>query len=115
MQTTLAELWSPSEPDVMDISGRLDDGTAPHVEEDALLCIGSGTRRMVLNCGELNYITGAGMRALLTLARAMEATDGRLAICGLQPQIEEMFAITGFGAIIPVYGDSIEAGAALAA
>jgi stage II sporulation protein AA (anti-sigma F factor antagonist) len=114
MQSALAEVWTPFEPDVMDIAGRLDDGTAPMLAEDALLCIQSGSRRMVLDCSNLTYITACGLRAILTVAREMKAADGSLAICELQPQVEEIFQVTGFDGLIPVYKDRTEAIVALA-
>ena len=46
MQKVLAESWTPSEADVMDLPSRLDDGTSPHIEQDVTLCIESGSRRM---------------------------------------------------------------------
>ncbi|MGE3623362.1 MAG: STAS domain-containing protein [Bdellovibrionales bacterium] len=111
----LAETWTPSGPDVMDITGRLDDGTSPLIEEDALLCIQSGARRMILDCRDLHYITGAGTRALIAIARAMQQAEGTLAVCHLQPQVEAMFRATGIDRIIPVFADQDEATAALAA
>lgn len=114
MQTALATHWSPSEADVMEITGRLDDGTAHAVGEDVRLCIESGARRMVLDCRDLTYISGAGLRAMLDMARAMQDAEGRLVVCDLQPQVEEMFEACGFNAFIPVYGDQSDAVAALA-
>jgi anti-anti-sigma factor len=114
MPIAQTEPWFLLEPEVMEITGRLDDATAPITEEDALLCIRSGARRMVIDGRNLTYVSGAGMRALLTLARVMQRAGGRLVACTLQPQVAEMFAASGFHAIIPVYNDRDEAIAALA-
>lgn len=107
------EAFSPAEPEVMELSGRLDGGTAPSVEEDALLCISSGARRMVLDCGNLFYITGAGLRAFLNVARALEVMQGKLAVCNLQPQVRDMFDACGFRTVIPAFANQNEAIAAL--
>jgi anti-anti-sigma factor len=115
MQNALAQNPMPIEPEVMEISGRLDDGSAYMVEEDGLLCIESGARRMVLDCEKLSYITGAGMRAFLTLARALQEAGGHLAACNLQPQVADMFDACGYNAIIPIYRDLDEVFAVLAA
>jgi len=114
MQPASVEPWIPSEPDVMEIEGRLDGHTATTVEEDVRLCIESGARRMVLDCSNLFYISGAGLRTVLTLARAMQIARGRFAVCDLQPQVEEMFAASGLTAVIPVYGSRNDAIAAFA-
>jgi anti-anti-sigma factor len=113
MPPVFNEPYGPSEPDVMEIAGRLDDGTASNVEEDIRLCIESGARRMVLDCRDLSYISGAGLHTVLDLARMMQAAEGRLVLCGLQPQVEEMLEVSGFDAIIPVYKNRGEAIVAL--
>jgi anti-anti-sigma factor len=114
MPPTTAQPWFLSEPDVMEIEDRLDSNTAGSVEEDALLCIESGARRMVLDCHNVSYVSGAGLRAILSLAHAMQIAQGRFIVCGLQPQVEEMFEAVGLSAFIPVYDDQSAALAALA-
>lgn len=109
MATALAESWVPDEPDVMEVTGRLDSATAPRVEEDVFLCIHSGARRMVLDCRELSYVTSAGLRAILAMARAMQKAGGRFAVCDLQPQVEAIFEASGFKTMIPVFSDRNEA------
>jgi hypothetical protein len=69
------------EPEIMEVSGYLDSNTAPQVE----------------------YITGAGMRSILVMARAMKAVDGRFAVCGLQPQVKAMLQACGYDRVIPLY------------
>jgi anti-sigma B factor antagonist len=109
MKSALAEAWTPTEPDIMDVAGRLDDGTAQTLEEDALLCIQSGARRLVLDCRDLSYVTAAGLRTIAAVARAMKQVDGVFALCELQPQVEQMLDKTGFLALIPVFGSRHEA------
>ncbi|MDX2028448.1 MAG: STAS domain-containing protein [Alphaproteobacteria bacterium] len=103
------------EPGIMEISRYLDSASAREVEEDVSLCIQSGAREMVLDCAKLHYITGAGMRAILAMARDMQAVEGKLAVCNLQPQVREMFEACGYDKIIPIYGDRDEAVARIAA
>ncbi len=114
MQTALAESWIPPEPDIMDVEGRLDGQTASIFQEDCLLCIESGARRMALDCGGLSYISSAGLQAFMIVAAAMQKREGRLVVCDLQPQVEEMFAATGLHSFIPVHPDRDDALLALA-
>ena len=112
MATNLAEAWVPTEPDVMEVTGRLDDSAAARVEEDVLLCIQSGSRRMVLDCRDVPYATASGMRAILAMARAMRKAGGLFGVCELQPQVDAMFVANGFDQIIPVFSNQKEAIAA---
>jgi len=114
MQNAAATSWA-FEPDIMDISGRLDDGTAPALEEDALLCIRSGARRMIFDCRELTYVTAAGLRAMLNVAREMQMFQGSFGVCELQPQVEDMLRVTGLCEMISIFGSRNEAITALAA
>jgi anti-anti-sigma factor len=101
------------EPEIMEVSGYLDSNTAPDLEEDVMLCIQSGAREMILDCTNLGYITGAGMRAMLTMTRTMRAVEGRFAVCGLQPQVKAMLEACGYDSIIPIYDSRNEAIAAV--
>lgn len=102
---TLRSTKSPSslpEPEIMEVTGYLDSNTAPQIEEDVMLCIQSGSREMILDCTRLSYITGAGMRAILIMMRAMKTVGGRFAICGMQPQVRAMLEACGYDRIVPV-------------
>ena len=115
MPHMLAEEWVPDEPNVMEITGRLDDHSATRLEEDVYLCIKSGARRMVLDCSNLTYISAAGLRAILKLARAMQLAGGNLVVCHLQPQVAGMFKAIGCQYMVPVFSDRNEAFTAMAA
>jgi len=115
MQTATTQSWNLTEPEIMEITGRLDSGTAPSMEEDGRTRIQSGARELVLDCGKLHSVTAAGLRAILALARDMRAMRGQFAVCNLQPQVKEMFEACSFDQIIPVYDNQDEAVTKLAA
>jgi anti-anti-sigma factor len=100
---------TPDEPAIMEVMGYLDSNTALQVEEDVMLCIQGGAREMILDCARLNYITGAGMRAILIMARAMKAVEGRFAVCSLQPQVKAMMEACGYDRIVPIFDNREQA------
>ena len=51
---------------------------------------------VVLECTRMTYINSAGFREILMLARRMGEHGGRLALCGLSPQIRRSFESVGF-------------------
>ena len=112
--SSLEQLQIP-ELEIMDMPRRMDGDTALQIEEDILLCIQSGAREMLLDCANLDYVTGAGMQTFLRLAREMQAVSGKLAICNLHPQVREMFEMCGLESMIPVYEDQAAAKFAMAA
>jgi anti-anti-sigma factor len=94
--------WDVKEPAIMEIQGRLDVLNAAEIEEDVRLCIESGARDMVLDCAMLEALTGAGLRAMLAMARAMKQAGGKLSIFGLNGQPLEIYQACGYDQIIPV-------------
>jgi stage II sporulation protein AA (anti-sigma F factor antagonist) len=115
MPVTDHQSWSVSEPEIMELSGRIDSLTSSEIEEDILLCIQSGGRDMVLDCRNVSYITGTGMQSLLRVAREMQNARGKLAICNLQPQVRELYEFCGMESAIPAYETLVDACEALAA
>jgi len=97
--------WRVTEPAIMDTDRYLSSANAPDFEEDVRLCIESGERNMVLNCANLTYLTGAGLRAFLNVAGMMEKAGGTMSVQGLKGQPREIFAATGMESMIPSLDD----------
>ncbi len=83
--------------------GRLDSTSSPAVESQALGVIDGGARRLLIDFVELDYMSSAGLRMTLTVAKRMKAAGGRLAFCSLKPQIAEIFQISGVDAILDIH------------
>jgi anti-anti-sigma factor len=83
--------------------GRLDSATGPAFENDLLGQIDSGRLRLLLDFSDLQYISSAGLRIVLLAAKRMKTAGGRLALCSLNPQIAEVFEISGFSRILDIH------------
>lgn len=57
---------------------------------------------VVLECTRMTYINSAGFREILILARRMDERGGRLALCGLSPQIRRAFEVVGFDRVLDI-------------
>ena len=84
-------------------SGRLDSASSPALERQAFDCIDAGARLLLIDFVGLDYISSAGLRAALAVAKRMSAAGGRLALCSLSPQVAEVFEISGVDAIIEIH------------
>ena len=98
--------WLVTDPGIMETDRYLSSANAPDLEEDVRLCIQSGARNMVLNCASLAYLTAAGLRAFLTIARMMQDVEGALSIQGLKGQPRAIFNAAGMDAFLPVMDDA---------
>ncbi|MEJ0052424.1 MAG: STAS domain-containing protein [Methylovirgula sp.] len=82
--------------------GRIDSATGPAFERDVLQQIEGGHRRLLLDFADLVYISSAGLRIVLLAAKRMKSAGGRLVLCSLNPQINEVFEISGFSRILDI-------------
>ena len=93
--------------------GRLDSASSPTLEREAFEVIDGGGRRLLIDFHGLDYISSAGLRAALAVAKRMSAVGGRLALCSLSPQIAEVFEISGVNAILDIHPSAESATARL--
>lgn len=92
-----------AEPRIVKPKGRLDAATGPALEAELAAATGGGGARLLLDFSELVYISSAGLRVVLLAAKKVKASNGRLALCSLNPQIAEVFKISGFDVIIDIH------------
>ena len=53
-----------------------------------------GLRKLLLNFGNVEYLSSAALGKLITLNKKLQAVGGRLILCNIDPQIYEVFEIT---------------------
>ena len=94
---------------VLRLAGKLDAAAAPSVEKQGLQAIQDGSRRMVLSLGEVEFISSAGLRAILNLVKKQSAGGGVLALCGPTPAVQEILKLAAFDTFISIYPDEAAA------
>jgi len=99
------EILKRKEKDVLVISlkGRLDAVTTPLLEKDLTELMAGGERFLVLNLKDLEYISSAGLRAILAATKRLKEKQGKLLLASLRSVVREVFDISGFSSIIPVF------------
>ncbi len=93
---------------VLHMRGRLDAATAAEFDAMAETLSGKEAAKLVLDCGDLAYISSAGLRSILFLAKRIHAAKGVLMFCGLSGMVKEVFDISGFTGMF-VIRDSVDA------
>ncbi|MCE5265763.1 MAG: STAS domain-containing protein [Deltaproteobacteria bacterium] len=93
---------------VFSITGRMDALSAPEVEAKLNPWLEQKQRVLILDLEGLDYISSAGLRVLLFAAKRMKARGGVLFLARLQAGVKQVFEISGFSAILPIY-DTVEA------
>ncbi len=81
------------------LSGRLDTTTAPDFEKE--LGELEGVSELILDFNELEYISSAGLRVLLSAQKKMK-NQGTMKLTGVCDNILDVFEITGFSDILTI-------------
>jgi anti-anti-sigma factor len=87
-------------------TGRIDHASAdafkaalaPH-----LAGVASGRDRAVIDLAGVEYISSVGLRVLMLASKQVKAQGGVLAVADLQPVVREIFEISRFNLVFPVY------------
>jgi len=98
---------------IVRVQGRLDANSAAALEHALLASIDAGTRRLVIDCEPLEYISSAGLRVLLVAAKRLRSADGEIGLAALKAPIQEVLDIAGFSSIFQSHASVDAAVAAL--
>src|SRR5690606_2854030 len=87
---------------VVSTAGQINSANAAAAETALLAFVDQGEHRCVLNMAQLDYISSAGLRVILMLAKRLKQQGGKLVLCSLQAHVLEVFDISGFLSILTV-------------
>ncbi|MGY6214454.1 STAS domain-containing protein [Methylolobus aquaticus] len=82
---------------------RLDTNSAPEAEQRIASEIEQGETRILVDFGLTDYVSSAGLRVLLKATKQLKHVGGALALCNINPQLQEILDISGFAMIMPCY------------
>jgi len=82
------------------VIGRLDTTTAPQLEAELKQSI-SGVEKLVLDFTELEYLSSAGLRVILSAQKVMNK-QGSMIVKNVNETISEIFEVTGFVDILTI-------------
>lgn len=82
------------------LRGRLDTATAPALEAELKSCL-EGVEKLTLDLQDLEYISSAGLRVLLSAQKAMNR-QGSMPVRHVSQIVMEIFDITGFSDFLSI-------------
>lgn len=85
---------------VIELEGRLDTVTAADLERELKGSL-DGVTDLVFDCSRLDYLTSAGLRALLFAYKALRG-KGEIRVTNVNEMVREVFEVTGFTGIMTV-------------
>ena len=95
---------------VLTLEGRVDASSSKELEQECLTHIESGERKLVMDFGSVNFISSAGLRVILLVAKRLEPLQGKVKLAGLNTTLKDVFEISGFSklfVIVPNVEDAL--------
>lgn len=86
---------------VLHVRGRADNASAAIFQELVDPYLDDNRTDLILDLSGLDYISSAGLRVLLVIARKLEANNGKGVLCGMSDVVSDILEISGF---IKLYG-----------
>ncbi len=86
----------------VEVKGRMDAITAQKFETQVTEMLGQGEKSVIIDLGSLDYISSAGLRSLLMVAKRIESNQGTITFANLRGMVQEVFTISGLNSIFQV-------------
>ncbi|CDI03502.1 putative anti-sigma factor antagonist BtrV [Candidatus Competibacter denitrificans Run_A_D11] len=89
--------------------GRIDCNTSAHLERKLLALLEPASRGLVIDFTGVDYISSAGLRVMLVLAKRLRGGRGALVLCQLNDLIQDVFKMSGFNKVMAIVATRAEA------
>lgn len=80
---------------LVELIGDVDASTAPAVQQE-ISPLARAKSKILLELSQVDYMSSAGLRVLLSLYRQTTAQDGKLVLVGLSEDLRDTMSVTGF-------------------
>jgi len=87
---------------IISLTGKLDALTSDSLDKILDKCRKNISIKIIIDLSELNYISSAGLRVLITFLKDVEKNEGILILCGMNRSIKNIFDISGLSGIFKI-------------
>ena len=89
--------------------GKVDTSTSPELENVIFENIEKGYKRIVVDMGETDYMSSAGIRVLLKAAKQLPKLNGRILLANTNDRVQDVLNVSGLMSLIVSWGTREEA------
>src|SRR5215831_9524069 len=100
---------------VVTASGRLDGIYSTNFANQVGELITGTNPKILIDFTDIDFVSSAGLRAVLLLMRKAKASGGAFALCGVNPQVREILDVSGMTDMFAVHPGRAEGIATLSA
>jgi anti-sigma B factor antagonist len=94
---------------VVRLQGRLDSQTAAAATAEMAQVLASAPSSVLLNLAELEFISSAGLRILVQVAREMRARQGVIKLCAPIEAVRKLLELSGLTQLLDLYDSEADA------
>ncbi len=95
--------------DVIRVNGRIDSNNAPEFENELKAAMEDGRYNIALNLANVNYMSSAGLRALISALRECKKHHGNVVLAASSDRVKEVLELAGLTSIFNMYDDETAA------
>lgn len=95
--------------DRLDINGRVDSDSVKTLEDKLNELVDNGRHNIIVDLSGVEFISSAGMRALVTGRKLCAQRNGRLVLLSPSERVADVLNMTGLNSIFDSYDDPTEA------
>lgn len=88
--------------EIMAVTGRIDSTTSPAFEAAMLKWVEAPTIRYVLDLTEVNFMSSAALRVLLSMAKRTARNSKTIVLASPTPEVQDIFNIANFTAVFKI-------------
>jgi anti-anti-sigma factor len=94
---------------VLEPKGRIDSSSVAVMDEAFRQASASKCRSLLVDMGQVEYISSGGLRSFLLALKEVKKRDGRMCLSGLTPGVSKVFKLAGFNTIFDIRATKEEA------
>ncbi|HSX26022.1 MAG TPA: STAS domain-containing protein [Chlamydiales bacterium] len=94
---------------ILRIDGRLDAATTPILERKLNSLTDEHHNYLLLDFSQIDYLSSAGMRLLLSATKKLKAKKGALILFSVSSEVDEVIKMAGFDKILHICATEKEA------
>lgn len=88
---------------VADMIGRLDSRTSGPASAELNRIAQVANCKVLLNVDKLEYVSSAGLRAILVAAKLAQVNGGAIKICRANATVKQVMEVSGFNSLLHLY------------
>lgn len=85
------------------LAGHLGHGSVEELNRVFNEWLGKGRHDFIVDMSRLQYISSAGLRCFFEAVTKVNNLKGKLLLCGMQPEVRQVFDVSGFTSFFSIY------------